>query len=93
MVTRRSFLSKAQSTHKLIIFLDLKLKRANLQITELDLRLDSQNFWGSRIKSQVEFCDSPVTVNLPLSGMKLEDTYVDTPNLVNELNKMIWNVN
>ena len=33
--------SKAQSTSKLIIFLDLKLERANLRVMELDSRLDS----------------------------------------------------
>ena len=35
---------------------------------ELDLGLDSRNFRGSRIESQVEFWDSLVTVNLALSG-------------------------
>jgi len=49
------YFSKAQSTSKLIIFLDLRLERANLRVTELGLGLGSQNFQGLRIESQVEF--------------------------------------
>ena len=44
-----SYFSKAQSSSKLIIFLDSKLKRANLQVIEFSSRLDSQNLQGLRI--------------------------------------------
>lgn len=43
-------------SNKLIIFLDVKVERANSQVKELDSRLDYWNFfWGSRIKSQSSF--------------------------------------
>ena len=53
----------------LILFLDLKVERANSQVKELDLRLHYWNFF-LRLENQVsvEFCNLCVTVNLNLSG-------------------------
>ena len=48
------YLSKAQSTSKLIIFINLKLKRANSRIMELNWTLNSQDFGGPRIESWVK---------------------------------------
>ena len=62
------YFSRDQSSIKLIIFLNSKLERLNSRVAQLDLRLNSRNFRGSRIESRVEFRDSRVTVNLPLSG-------------------------
>ena len=62
------YFSRAQSSSKLIIFLDSKLERSNSRVAKIDSRLDSRNFRGSRIESRVELRNSRVTVNLPLSG-------------------------
>ena len=45
-----------ESSSKLIIFLDSKLRSHGI-------RLNSLHFWGSRIQSQVEFHESLVTTN------------------------------
>ena len=55
---------EAQSTSKLIIILDWKLKRANSRVTEESL--NTQNLQGSRIKSSVVFRYPRVIVNLLL---------------------------
>ena len=52
------YFSRDQSSSKLIIFLDSKLERSNSRVAKID----------SRIESRVEFRNSRVTVNLPLSG-------------------------
>lgn len=57
-------------SNKLIIFLDVKVERANSQVKELDSRLDYWNFF-LRLENQVsvEFCNLWVTVNLTLSSI------------------------
>ena len=57
------YFSRDQSSSKLIIFLDSKLERSNLRVAKIDSRLDSR----------VEFRNSRVTVNLPLSGTVIEN--------------------
>ena len=69
------YFSRDHSSIKLIIFLDPKLVRLNSRVAKLDSRLDSRNFRGSRIESPVEFRDSRMTVNLPLSGTVLFSAY------------------